>query len=165
MRISKKSKRERIIGIDPGIERTGVGIIDVANNTPTMVFVTCIETSRELSHDERLSELKRKLERIIKRFNPTRSSIEKLFFSANVKTAMAVAEARGVILVTLQESRLPIDEWTPQQVKLAVTGYGGADKAQVAKLVCAILHLTVMPKPDDAVDALAIALSSQSRTL
>ncbi len=165
MRISKKTKTTRIIGIDPGIERTGVGIIDVSGGVASMVFVSCIETSRELAHDARLAELKRKLERILKRFRPDRSSVEKLFFSANVKTAMSVSEARGVILLTLREAHVPIDEWTPQQIKMAVTGYGAAKKDQVERLVCAILKLTVAPKPDDAVDALAIALTGQSRTL
>jgi crossover junction endodeoxyribonuclease RuvC len=162
MRKSKHAKTERVIGIDPGVERTGVGVIEISNNTPSVLFVDCIVTERTKSQSERIDELSLKLGKIIARFKPNRAAVEKLFFSANVKTAMSVSEARGCILLTLQRSGIPISEWTPQQIKYHVTGYGSADKQQVQKIVCAILHIATPPKFDDAADALAVALTAQN---
>lgn len=157
----RESKSIRILGIDPGVERTGIGIIDVNGQTPQLVFVDCITTPKSEKHEERIMQVKQQLLKIIQQYKPDRSAVEKLFFSQNVKTAMSVSEARGVILVTLKEAGLPISEWTPQQIKQSVTGYGNADKLQVQKLVCAILKLKTVPKPDDATDALAVALTAQ----
>jgi crossover junction endodeoxyribonuclease RuvC len=112
-----------------------------------------------------MQQLAEQLQKLIARFAPDRAGIEKLFFSSNVRTAMAVAEARGVVMLTLHAAGLAVEEFTPQQVKMSVTGYGKADKKQVEKIVCAILKLSPAPKPDDAVDALAVALTCQSRTI
>ena len=151
----------RIVGIDPGIDRTGVGIIDVHGNTASLVFVDCISTSKKLTQQQRLVELKKSFIKILRKFKPDLASVEKLFFSANVKTAMRVSEARGVILTELELAKIPTSEWTPQQIKQHVTGYGKADKKQIQKLVCAILKLETVPTPDDATDALAAALTAQ----
>lgn len=159
MPISPK-KTIRIIGIDPGIERTGIGIIDITGQQVSLVYVTCIMTLKTRTQQERLLELKKSFIRILKKYKPQQAAIEKLFFSANVRTAMRVSEARGVILTELESAHIPTIEWTPQQIKQRVTGYGKADKRQVQKLVCAILKLTVVPKPDDATDALAVALTA-----
>jgi len=97
----------------------------------------------------------------MRKVKPDLASVEKLFFSANVKTAMRVSEARGVILTELELAKIPTSEWTPQQIKQHVTGYGKADKRQIQKLVCAILKLETVPTPDDATDALAAALTAQ----
>ncbi|MFA5030607.1 MAG: crossover junction endodeoxyribonuclease RuvC [Patescibacteria group bacterium] len=150
----------RIIGIDPGIERTGIGIIDIRASEASLVFVDCITTLKTHTQQERLLELKNEFVRILKKYKPQQAAIEKLFFSTNVKTAMRVSEARGVLLTELQQAKIPTSEWTPQQIKQRVTGYGKADKQQIQKLVCAILKLTVVPKPDDATDALAVALTA-----
>jgi crossover junction endodeoxyribonuclease RuvC len=154
-------KTIRVIGIDPGIERTGIGIIDITEAQASLVFVDCIMTSKTHTQQERLLELKKTFIRILKKYKPQHAAIEKLFFSSNVKTAMHVSEARGVILTELESAHIPTSEWTPQQIKQHVTGYGKADKQQIQKLVCAILKLTVVPKPDDATDALAVALTAQ----
>jgi len=151
----------RIIGIDPGIERTGIGVIDVSGPQTSLVCVDCITTPKNHTQQQRLLELKTAFQKILKKFSPDLASVEKLFFSANVKTAMHVSEARGIILSELESAHIPTTEWTPQQIKQRVTGYGKADKRQIQKLVCAILNLQVVPKPDDATDALAIALAAQ----
>lgn len=141
----------------------GVGIIDIKRHTPHLVFVDCILTSKNIPHEQRIHELSRKLKKLLKKYSPNRAAVEKLFFSQNVKTAMHVSEARGVILLALQEAGIPISEWTPQQIKQHVTGYGAADKKQVEKIVCAILKLKQAPKFDDATDALAVALTAQNK--
>lgn len=159
---NSKTRVDRILGIDPGIERTGVGIIDVIKGDPLLVYVDCIVTKRTESHSERMNLLTKELQRVIKKYKPTRASVEKLFFSKNVRTAMSVAESRGAILLTLQQAGLSITEWTPQQIKQNVTGYGKADKRQIQHIVCAILKIKKAPAMDDATDALACALASQN---
>jgi len=163
MQISKNN--ERIIGIDPGVERMGVGIIDVIRGVPQCVYATCVTTSKTLGHSARIERLARKLAAIITKYKPNRAAVEKLFFSQNVKTAMSVAEARGVILLTLSQANIPISEWTPQQVKQHVTGYGNADKKQIQSIGKMILRLPRSVKSDDAADALAVALTAQQLLL
>lgn len=159
MRTSKA--HERIIGIDPGVERMGVGIIDVTRGVPQCVHVACVTTSKKLDQSVRIEQLAEKLSAIIKKYKPDRAAVEKLFFSRNVKTAMSVAEARGVILLTLRQWKLPVTEWTPQQIKQHVTGYGNADKKQIQATVKLILRLPRTVRSDDAADALAVALTAQ----
>lgn len=152
-------KGVRIIGIDPGYGRVGWGIIDGASQEWKHVAHGCIETKPNAALVPRLSQIAKELDKIIKKYEPDCSAVEDLFFYRNVTTAIQVGQARGVILLTLHNSKLPIEEFTPLQVKQAVTGYGKADKKQVQKMVQFMLKLKEIPKPDDAADALAVSLA------
>lgn len=147
-----------ILGLDPGTATTGYGIIKKETNGLSCVCFGCIKTSPELNPAERLSLIRKELVFIIKKYNPDRAAVEKLFFTKNVKTAISVSHARGVVLETLNAHFLPAYEYTPLQVKQAITGYGKADKTQVQKMVRILLSLKEIPKPDDAADALAVAI-------
>ncbi len=151
--------KEVILGIDPGFGRVGYGIIkkDKQGEWKAVVY-GCIETSAKNNFVSRLKEIRIELLKIIKNFQPTRMAVEELFFFKNVKTAIEVGQARGVILLTGVEENLAIDEFTPLQVKQAVTGYGRAEKAQMEKVVATILGIKEKIKSDDAADALAVAL-------
>lgn len=149
----------RILGIDPGFGRLGYGVIEQkANRDWRAVTYGCIETNAKNSFVERLQEAHTELVKIIAEFQPARMAVEELFFFKNLKTAIQVAQARGVILLTGIEHGLAIDEFTPLQVKQAVTGYGRAEKDQMQKVVAMILGIPGKIKSDDAADALAIAL-------
>lgn len=147
-----------ILGIDPGTATTGYGIIEKEKNELAPLRFGCIETPRGLDQAIRLHILRKELLVILEKYTPTLAGVEQLFFAKNIKTALSVAEARGVVLETLHSKGLKILERTPLQVKQAVTGYGSADKIQVQKMVKVLLKLTDIPKPDDAADALAIAI-------
>jgi len=149
----------RILGIDPGIGRTGWAIVDFDKNTPKAIAYGCIETTINGEMPARLLAIKQELERIIASHNPQALGIEDLFFANNAKTAFAVGQARGVVLLLAAEHNLSVGIYTPLQVKSAITGYGKAEKAQVGKMVKVLLHLEAVPKPDDTADALAIALT------
>lgn len=151
--------KEIILGIDPGFGRVGYGIIakDKKNEWKSLAF-GCIETSQKNNFVDRIAEIHKELLQIIEKFRPTRMAVEELFFFKNLKTAIEVGQARGVILLTGVESKLPIDEFTPLQVKQAVTGYGRAEKGQMQKIVATILGIKEKIKSDDAADALAVAL-------
>ena len=148
-----------ILGIDPGFGRVGYGIIkkDEKGEWRAVNF-GCIETSAKKSFVERIAEIHEELVMLIKKYKPTRMAVEELFFFTNVKTAIEVGQARGVILLTGVENNLPIDEFTPLQVKQALTGYGRAEKGQMQKMVAMILGIKEKIKSDDAADALAVAL-------
>lgn len=148
-----------ILGIDPGIGRCGWGIINNANNKHTLIDCGCIETSKALNTSQRLLVIGKKIEALIKKYNPDIISIEDLFFGANSKTALLVGQARGVALFTAAKNNLSVRVYTPLQVKMALTGYGRAEKGQISKMVKAILGLEKLPKLDDTTDALAIALT------
>jgi len=150
---------ERILGIDPGYGRTGFAIIEKQNGEWQALGWGCIETSIKDPFKDRLIELHQSLQKVISKYQPTRSAIEELFFAKNVKTAMKVGQARGVILLTCVENKLPVDEFTPLQVKQAVTGYGRAEKGQVQKMLKILLKISKKITPDDAADALAVALT------
>jgi crossover junction endodeoxyribonuclease RuvC len=154
-------KPHRILGIDPGYGRVGFGVIEEfgGNNWKPVVY-GCIETSSKKSFVERILEVKQELASVILKHQPSRVAIEELFFFKNAKTAIEVGQARGVILLTAIESGLPVDEFTPLQVKQAMTGYGRAEKAQMQKIVATILGIKDKIKSDDAADALAVALTS-----
>lgn len=147
-----------ILGLDPGTATTGYGIIEKANNALVCVKFGCIKTHARLNSAERLMLLKTELTDIINYQKPDIAGIEKIFFTTNAKTAISVAQARGVVLETLASSGITIREYTPLQVKQAVTGYGKAEKIQVQKMVKLLLNLNEIPKPDDAADALATAI-------
>lgn len=148
----------RIIGIDPGTGRLGFGVVDTAGGKLTLVDAGVITTPAHTPTNERLEDIFDSLTEIIASTKPDRMAVEKLFFARNVTTAMSVAEARGVALLVGQKARLPIDEYTPMQIKQAITGYGKADKKQMQEMVRLQLGLKEVPKPDDAADALAAAI-------
>ncbi len=149
----------RIIGIDPGTGILGFGVVDVTKNKTRLVTGGVITTPAHTPIDERLEEIFDGLTEIIAETKPEVMSIEKLFFSQNVTTAISVAQARGVAMLTGRRARLPIAEYTPQQIKQTLTGYGKADKKQVQEMVRIQLGLTEVPKPDDCADALAAAIT------
>lgn len=148
-----------ILGIDPGIGRTGWGIIEATGGKFSVLQFGCIETFQTHTLGERLVLLYEDICKLINEQKPDALAIEELFFNTNVKTAMVVGQARGVMLLAAQQHNVPITVYTPLEVKMAVTGYGRAEKAQVGQMVKSLLHLTTIPKPDDTADALAIALT------
>jgi crossover junction endodeoxyribonuclease RuvC len=149
----------RILGIDPGIGRTGWGIVDVVGANLHAEDYGCFETPKEQIMGERLASLYSEIIAIIEKYQPQSLGIEELFFNTNVSTALIVGQARGVVLLAATQKKLPIGVYTPLQVKMAVAGYGRADKKQVGHMVKSLLQLTEIPKPDDTADALAIALT------
>ena len=145
----------RILGIDPGTRRMGYGVLD----EKVHVAHGCIETRKELSAEHRLHDIEKGLLGLIKDYRPDIMAIEMLFFFKNSKTAMAVAEARGVALLVAAKKKLPVHNFSPLQVKMTITGYGRADKKQIQEMIAQTLSLSEIPKPDDAADALSIALT------
>jgi len=153
------SKEQIILGIDPGIADTGYGVIKKQGQK--LVCLTCgsIKTPAKTDLTKRLLSLHKELTKIIKKYQPDKVAVEELFFAKNVKTALTVGQARGVVLLTLAEHNLPLFEYKPSQVKQALTSYGAADKRQVGLMVKLMLNLKSLPRPDDATDALAIAIT------
>lgn len=147
------------IGIDPGTAITGYGLVkEELDGSLTTIDYGVISTSSGMKMPDRLVELHRELKKIIRLHNPQSGAVEKLFFAKNVRTAITVGQARGVALLALAESGIPLFEYTPNEVKQSVTGYGGADKNQVQHMVQALLNMDDIPQPDDAADALAVAV-------
>ena len=148
----------RVLGIDPGTAITGYGLVQEENGQAVALAYGTITTPSDLALPDRLKLLQRDLAAIVEQHQPDQSAVEQLFFNKNVRTALAVGHARGVVLLTLAQANVPIYEYTPLQVKLAVTGSGRADKKQVQQMVALLLSLSKTPKPDDVADALAIAI-------
>ena len=148
----------RIIGIDPGLARVGYGIVDEIEGKKIMLDCGIIETQSTQNEEQRLLEISNDLESIITKWNPDYAAVEKFFFYRS-STTISVVQARGVIIMTLGKHNLPIQEFPPMQIKLAVTGYGHSAKDEVLKSVMHELNISSPPKPDDAADALAIALT------
>ena len=154
----------RILGIDPGFAIVGWGIIDSERGNLRPVAYGAITTPAHTPLESRLLTIQNDLESLIEKYKPDEMAIEELFFNTNITTGIAVAEARGVILCTAHRLGVKISEYTPLQVKQAVVGYGKAEKHQVIAMVTSILRLPKPPKPDDAADAVAIAIChAQSR--
>ena len=149
----------RIIGIDPGTGILGFGVVEVQGTKIALVTAGVIKTPAHTPLDERLEEIYDGLTLIINETKPDEMSIEKLFFSRNVTTAMSVSHARGVAMLAGRKAKLPIGEYTPLQIKQTLTGYGKADKKQMQEMVRLQLNLKEIPKPDDAADALAAAIT------
>lgn len=147
-----------ILGIDPGLATVGFGVVKFERQKFVTLNYGAIITPPKLPVHERLQMIYDDLQRLIDTFRPTDLAVEELFFNTNQKTIIAVSEARGVILLAAQKNRLEIDEYTPLQVKQSVVGYGRAEKIQVMTMVKNILNLDKIPRPDDAADALAIAI-------
>lgn len=148
-----------VLGIDPGTATTGYGVLhEREDGSLDVVDYGVILTPADDPMPERLLTLYRKLKEIILLHHPISGAVEKLFFQKNVRTALSVGQARGVVLLTMVEAGMNISEYTPLEVKQAVAGYGGADKSQMQQMVRALLGLSDIPRPDDAADALAIAI-------
>ena len=152
----------RIIGIDPGTAITGFGVIEHHRGHYTFVDAGVITTPAHTPMPERLVTLHTELAQVLRDTQPQEAAVEQLFFATNVTTAISVGQARGVILLALAEAGLIPAEYTPMQIKQAVTGYGGAKKPQMQTMVATILALPQIPKPDDAADALGIAITHTS---
>lgn len=148
----------RVLGIDPGIAITGYGILEDRGGTVVAVDYGCVRTPSSQTLAERLLTLYDSLVVIVERARPDVVAVEEVFFSKNVETALSVGQARGVVLLTAAQRGLPVAEYTPPQVKLAIAGYGGASKQQMQSMVQRLLDLAELPRPDDAADALAVAI-------
>ena len=148
----------KVIGIDPGIATTGVAVVERAPARPVARLVGAITTPSEEPQGERLSALGRALDKILHEHRPDAAAVERLFFNANVKTAMAVGQASGVVLATLADAGVDVVLYTPLEVKQSVVGVGNADKRQVTSMVTSLLRLPEAPKPPDAADACALAI-------
>jgi crossover junction endodeoxyribonuclease RuvC len=154
-----------ILGIDPGIADTGYGVVKEEKGKLFCLAYGSVKTSSRDDLITRLLALHQELDKIIKTYQPQLASVEQLFFNKNVRTALVVGQARGVALLTLKQNNLPIREFTPSQIKQAVSAYGKADKKQVQKMVKLILNLEELPYPDDAADALAAAICALNSKL
>lgn len=149
-----------VIGLDPGIAATGYGFIkEEEDGSLTLLDYGVINTASDLNTPERLHILFEKLTNVISLHRPNMAAVEKLFFQKNVRTAIVVGQARGVILLALEQSKIPVEEYTPLEIKQSVAGYGGADKSQMQQMVRALLGMVDIPRPDDAADALAVAIT------
>lgn len=154
-----------ILGIDPGIADTGYGIIRVDGQKLFCLDYGSIKTKARTDLAERLEIIYKELNKIIKKHKPDLMSVEQLFFCNNAKTALTVGQARGVVLLTAKQNKIPVAEFTPLQVKQAVSSYGQASKMQIQKMVKLILNLKEIPKPDDAADALAVAICASNTSI
>ena len=149
-----------VLGIDPGTATIGFALVrDLPDGNNEAVEYGVITTPKGDSAPQRLMQLYKELNAILARYEPDSAAVEKLFFANNVTTAIGVGQARGVVLLALAQAGLEVGEYTPNEVKQAVTGYGSADKRQVQEMVKVLLALDKIPKPDDAADALAIAIT------
>lgn len=150
----------RIISIDPGYERLGVAVIEKeSKQKETLVFSECFKTKASLPHHERLSLIGNRIKEVIKKYKPEALATEKLFFSGNQKTAMMVSEARGVILYSGSSEGLEIFEYTPNEIKIAITGYGRSEKRQMIDMTKKLIKVTSNTNSDDEFDAIAIGLT------
>ncbi len=149
-----------VLGIDPGTATTGYGLVrDLRDGSLKMVDFGVISTPKDLPMPQRLVSIYAELQALIARHRPDTAGLEKLFFQKNITTAITVGQARGVIVLALAQAGLEVGEYTPNEVKQAVSGYGSAGKKQMQEMVRVLLGLPEIPKPDDAADALAIAIT------
>ncbi len=146
------------LGIDPGTASTGYGLVEEKDGELRLVACGVISTLPETPMPQRLRRIHDDLVGLIARYQPSQLAVEELFFSRNARTALAVGQARGVVLLAAAEAGLPVGEYTPLEVKQAIVGYGRAEKAQVQRMICLLLDLAAAPQPDDATDALAVAV-------
>jgi crossover junction endodeoxyribonuclease RuvC len=154
----------KVLGIDPGIATTGIAVVSKASGGPVATLVGAIRTPSDLPQARRLSLLRARLIEVLERESPDVVAVERLFFNANVRTAMAVGQASGVALATCSDAGLEVVDYTPTQVKQSVVGVGNADKKQVGVMVAAVLGLKAAPKPADAADACALAICHINRS-
>lgn len=149
----------RILGIDPGTAITGYGIVDEVNGNLVPVAYGVIRTSSKMEMPKRLQVLHQELTQLLEDFKPDTAGVEELFFGRNATTAITVGQARGVVLLCLVNAGISIGEYSPPKIKSAITGYGNADKKQMQLMVQSLLDLEETPKPDDAADGLAVAIT------
>lgn len=150
----------RIIAFDPGYERLGVAILEKdSSGKEKVLYSECFKTSAKDTHPNRLGQIANKVANLLKEFSPEQMAIETLFFSKNTKTAMKVAEARGVLMAMCAKEGLFVNEYSPQAIKVAVTGSGSSDKTQVMKMVGLITGIDLKKKIDDEIDAIAVGLT------
>ena len=147
-----------ILGIDPGYAIVGIGVLEYKGNKFRPIEYNAIITKAHTLTSERLKIISDEINVYLDKYNPDAVAIEELFFNNNAKTAIAVAQARGVLIANVTNKGIPIYEYTPLQIKQAITGYGRADKQQMQQMVKMLLNLNAIPKPDDAADALAVAI-------
>jgi crossover junction endodeoxyribonuclease RuvC len=147
-----------VLGIDPGTAATGYGIVQRTGSELRALDYGCLETLSTQALPQRLLEIHSGVIELIETHDPAFLGVERLFFNKNVQTAFAVGQARGVVLLAAAERGVPVFEYGPHEVKMAVTGYGRADKGQVQRMVQLMLHMEKLPRPDDAADALAVAI-------
>lgn len=155
--VTEVGERQNVLGVDPGTARLGFGVVTM-DDEPRALDYGLVETSPRDPMHVRLNELYSRLVEVVERSRPHVLAIEQLFFARNVTTALAVGQARGVVLLLAAQHELDVYEYKPNEVKLAVAGYGGASKQQMQEMVRMQLNLAVLPHPDDAADALALAL-------
>ncbi len=148
----------RILGIDPGVATIGFGVIEADRASVRLLQYGVITTPAGLPLSNRLYQISQDMSQLLSQFRPDEAAIEELFFSKNITTGIAVAHGRGVILLEIEKAGVPVYEYTPMQVKQAVVGYGGAEKHQVMLMTQRLLKMKAVPRPDDAADALAIAI-------
>ena len=148
----------RILGVDPGVATIGFGLIEADRGSQRLLRYGVITTPAGLPLSNRLHQISQDMEELLDAFHPDDAAVEELFFSKNITTGIAVAHGRGVILLELERAGIPVYEYTPMQVKQAVAGYGGAEKRQVMLMTQRLLRMGEIPRPDDAADALAIAI-------
>ncbi len=150
----------KILGIDPGTATTGYGVIKAKRGSDKLICLDygCINTSPAVDPCKRLKQIEKGVNKLIRRFSPRVLAVEKLYFFKNSKTIVSVSQAKGVILLAAAKKKVPVVEFTPLEVKMAITGYGRAKKIQMQKMIQVLLGLRELPKPDDAADALALAV-------
>lgn len=156
-------KNETILGIDPGFGRIGFALLKEQGQDFNLEEYGCLETPANSSQFDRFHLIYKKVNNLIKKYKPNIVAMEEIFFGRNVTTAFQVGKAHGVVQLASTQNNIPVVYYTPAHIKISVTGYGSADKTQVQKMVKSILHLKEIPKPDDAADALAIALTHSFR--
>jgi len=147
-----------VLGIDPGTAATGYGLVERSGSRLRMIDYGCVETTPQYELPERLLYINRAVGELIELHRPAMLGVERLFFNRNVQTAFAVGQARGAVLLAAAQHGLPVFEYGPHEVKMAVTGYGRAGKEQVQRMVQVVLGMATLPRPDDAADALAVAI-------
>lgn len=161
--MSEQRKAVRVLGIDPGLTRCGIGVVDGPPARPDLVAVEVVGSAAGVDIEERLLHLHDRIRSAIDEHRPDAVAVERVLFSKNVRTAMATGQAAGVSLLAAAQAGLPVESYSPTDVKLAVAGHGGADKDAVGRMVAAQLRLPSVPTPADAADALAIALCHLAR--
>jgi crossover junction endodeoxyribonuclease RuvC len=147
-----------VIGIDPGTATTGFGVVKKDRDSFSCLGYGVIKTDKENSPASRLYTLNKELSQIIKKYSPNFLAVESIYFFKNIKTVLPVSQAKGVIMLTSEKANIPIYEFTPLEVKMTITGYGRADKKQIQEMVKISLNLDRIPRPDDAADALGVAI-------
>ncbi len=159
-----KPSLRRVCGIDPGLARLGWAVVETSGQRTTLVAGGCLETRPDQATELRLLEIYERLARLLRQYRPAAVGIEKLYFTKNISTGIAVGQARGIVLLAAATAGTPIVEFTPTAVKQAVTGDGRADKRQIQRMVSLLLRLKRLPKHDDTTDAIAVALCAASQS-